>query len=80
MSNPMRLVEADLKSRVINYGENPVDKWCFSNAAIDMNNKGQIMCVKVGNQQSRRIDGAVTTIILYATLQRFRSEFMRFVK
>lgn len=80
MSSPMRLVEADLKSRVINYGENPVDKWCFSNAAIDMNNKGQIMCVKVGNQQSRRIDGAVTTIILYATLQRFRSEFMRFVK
>lgn len=80
MSNPMRLVEADLKSRLINYGNNPVDKWCLSNGAIEVNNKGQQLCVKVDNQPSRRIDGAVTLIILYATLQRFRSEYMRVVK
>lgn len=76
MSSPMRLVEADLKSRLINYGNNPVDKWCLANGAIEVNNKGQQLCVKIGNQPSRRIDGAVTLIILYATLQRFRSEFM----
>lgn len=80
MSNPMRLVEADLKSRLINYGNNPVDKWCLSNGAIEINSKGQILCVKVNNQPSKRIDGAVTLIILYATLQRFRSEFMRYIK
>ena len=80
MSNPMRLVEADLKSRVINYGSNPVDKWCLSNGAIEMNSKGQMLCVKLGNQPSKRIDGAVTLIILYATLQRFRSEYMHYVK
>lgn len=80
MSNPMKLVEADLKSRVINYGNNPIDKWCLSNGAMEMNNKGQILCVKIGNQPSKRIDGAVTLIILYATLQRFRSEYMRSIK
>lgn len=80
MSSPMRLVEADLKSRVINYGSNPVDKWCLSNGAIEMNSKGQMLCVKIGNQPSKRIDGAVTLIILYATLQRFRSEYMHYVK
>ena len=80
MSNPMKLVEADLKSRIINYGQNPIDKWCFGNASMQVNNLGQVMCVKIGNQASRRIDGAVTLIILYATLLRFRSEFMRYVK
>lgn len=80
MSNPMKLVEADLKSRIINYSENPVDKWCLSNASMQINNLGQVMCVKVNNQASKRIDGAVTLIILYATLQRFRSEYMRYVK
>lgn len=80
MSNPMKLVEADLKSRIINYGENPVDKWCLSNASMQVNNLGQIMCVKVNGQASKRIDGAVTLIILYATLQRFRSEYMRYIK
>lgn len=80
MSSPMKLVEADLKSRLINYGNNPIDKWCFSNASMQVNNLGQVMCVKVNNQASHRIDGAVTTIILYATLQRFRSEFARYIK
>lgn len=80
MSNPMKLVEADLKSRVINYANNPIDKWCLSNGAMEINNKGQSLCVKIGNQPSKRIDGAVTLIILYATLQRFRSEYMRSIK
>lgn len=80
MSSPMKLVEADLKSRVINYGQNPIDKWCFGNASMQVNNLGQVMCVKIGSQASRRIDGAVTMIICYATLQRFRSEYMRYVK
>lgn len=80
MSDPMKSVEADLKSRIINYSSNPVDKWCFGNASMQVNNSGDVLCVKINNQPSKRIDGAVTLIILYATFKRFRSEFMRFVK
>ena len=80
MSSPMKWVEADLKSKLINYGLNPVDKWCLGNASIQVDNLGRVMCVKISGQHSRRIDGAVTLIILYATLQRFRSEFMKQVK
>lgn len=80
MSGPMKWVEADLKARLINYGRNPVDMWCFGNASIEIDNLGRVMCVKINKQHSRRIDGAVTTIILYATLQRYRSEFQRYVK
>lgn len=80
MSQPMKLVEADLKSRLIEYGNNPVDEWCFGNASIEVDNLGRVLCVKINGQPARRIDGAVTTIILYATYMRFRSEFMRYVK
>lgn len=80
MSQPMKLVEADLKSRLVEYGNNPVDTWCFGNASIEVDNLGRVLCVKINGQPSRRIDGAVTTIILYATYMRFRSEFMRYVK
>lgn len=80
MSSPMKWVEADLKSKVINYGLNPVDKWCFANASIQVDNLGRVMCVKIQGQHSKRIDGAVTTIILYATLQRFKSEYQRYIK
>lgn len=80
MSGPMKQVESELKGRLINYGRNPIDMWCFGNASIEVDNLGRVMCVKINNQHSRRIDGAVTMIILYATLQRFKSEFMRMVK
>lgn len=80
MSAPMKLVEADLKSRLINYQQNPVDKWCLSNAAMEMDNLGNIMCVKVNNQHEKRIDGAVTLIIAYETFRRFKSDFMMAIK
>ena len=79
LSSPMRWVESDLKSKQINYGNNPIDKWCFSNTSVKINNLGQQLAIKINNQPSRRIDGAVTTIILYATLQRFRSEYMSYI-
>lgn len=80
MSSPMKLVEADLKSRLINYQQNVMDKWCLGNAAMEMDNLGNVMCVKVNNQKAKRIDGAVTLIILYETFRRCRSEFMQAVR
>lgn len=80
MSTPMKLVEADLKSRLINYGNNPMDAWCLGNASMEVDNFGRVLCVKIAGQPNRRIDGAVTLIILYATYIRFRSEFARYIK
>ena len=79
MSSPMKLVEADLKSKLINYNQNAMDKWCLGNAAMEMDNYGNVMCVKVNNQRSKQIDGAVTLIILYETFRRSRNEFMQAV-
>ena len=80
MSNPMRLVEADLKSQLVNYGENPITRWCLGNACVQVDNLGRPMCVKIANQPNKRIDGAVNLIILYATYWRFKGEYMRYVE
>ncbi len=75
MSEPMKLVEKDLKTRLLNYNENPIDKWCFSNAVMDIDNLCRVMCVKM--EETKRIDGAVTTIILYTIFRRHREDFMK---
>lgn len=80
MSNPARLVESELKAHLINYGNNPVDRWCLSNAALKVDNLGRIMVVKINGQHSKRIDGAITLIILYATLQRYKTEYYNLMK
>lgn len=79
MSTPMKWVEAELKKHHINYGNNPVDKWCFANACIKPDNLGRCMCVKPQGNAAKRIDGAVTMIILFATYQRFQAEFDRYI-
>lgn len=77
MSSPMKLVEADLKDRLINFNKNEMDLWCLGNCAIEVDNLGYCMPVKPKNRHSKRIDGAVTLIILYATYKRFRNEIFK---
>lgn len=76
LSNAMKLVEADLKSRLINYNNNDMDKWCLGNCSMQMDNTGQVRPIKINEQQSKRIDGALTFIIIYETFRRYRSDFI----
>jgi phage terminase large subunit-like protein len=80
MSNAMKLLEGDLKARRINYGSNAVDEWCFGNCAVKVSDAGGYMPIKIGGQKSRRIDGAVTCIILWETYRRFKSEYTNYIK
>ena len=76
MSSPMKLLEADIKEELVNYNDNPIDKWCLSNTSVQVFDTGLIMPIKIKGQQAKRIDGAVSMIILYEVLRRYRSEFM----
>ncbi len=78
LSNAMKLCEADLKHRLVNYNRNPIDKWCLGNAGIEVDALGQCMAVKM--ETRKRIDGAVTLIILYEMYRRYRTEFKQIVE
>jgi phage terminase large subunit-like protein len=80
LSNPMKLVEADLRSRLINYNNNPIDKWCLGNTALKIDNIGMIMPVKVLDARNRRIDGALSQIICHAVYMRYRTEYLSIVR
>ena len=76
LSNAMKLVEADFKSRYINYNGNAIDKWCLGNCCCKVDDIGNIQPVKIPAQKAKRIDGAVTLIMVYEMLRRYRSDFM----
>lgn len=75
LSNPMSALESDLRRKVLNYNDNPIDKWCLANTAFKVNNLGMMMPVKVYGQSKNRIDGALGFIIAYAAYGRFKSEY-----
>ena len=80
MSEPMKLVEADLKKKLFCYDDNPIDKYCLENTALVINNKAEIMPVKVQGKDNKKIDGAVTMIIGQRVYIDNRSEFLRLVE
>ncbi|XID91044.1 terminase large subunit [Paenibacillaceae bacterium WGS1546] len=77
MSEPMKLVEADLKSNLIRYNNDSLDKFCLENTAIEVNSKMEQMPIKVQGKEDKKIDGAVTLIICYRVYIDNRSDFLR---
>ena len=72
LNNALLLCEADLKAKLINYNNNPVDRWCLSNACLKVNEQRQALIVKTNNE--KKIDGAVTLVSLYEMYRRYRTE------
>ena len=77
LNNAILLTEADLKARLINYNNNPVDKWCFRNSCLKVNDQRQALVVKTEN--AKKIDGSVTLVSLYEMYRRYRSDLKKLV-
>jgi phage terminase large subunit-like protein len=79
MSYPMKTLERDLNAKLVNYANNPVLKYCFSNTAAEIKNNFIMPC-KIDGQYSRKIDGVVALIILYATLEKNEVVFNQYLR
>nr|DAN16500.1 MAG TPA: Large Terminase [Caudoviricetes sp.] len=64
LSGPMKSLAADLEAKVINYGNNPVLKWCMANVCIDIDRNGNIQPTK-GISPKHRIDGFASLLDSY---------------
>lgn len=78
LSNPMRTLEADLRGKLVNYNNNPVDFWCFKNTGFKLDNLGRIMPCKM--HTTKRIDGTAAALCAYAPYEWFKSEFLTLIK
>ncbi|MBO7735945.1 MAG: terminase large subunit [Methanobrevibacter sp.] len=79
LSNAMKFVEAELKSKNINYRNNEIDRWNLSNCCCEVDNVGNIQPVKSRTQKSKRIDGAVTLIMAFEMYRRYRSDYQTLI-
>ena len=79
LSNAMKLTEADLRARRINFQNNEMDAWCLGNTCCDVDNVGNIQPRKAPGQAARRIDGGVTLIMLEEMYRQYKSDFMKLI-
>lgn len=77
LSNAIKLLEADLTHRLVNFNDNEVDKWCLKNACLKVDNLGQCLIIK--SEPSKRIDGAVCKAILWEMYRQNRTEWRQMI-
>ena len=74
MSSPMKEMAADLAEKKINYGNNPVLKWCLTNTVVKVDTNDNIAPIK-GRNQRQRIDGTVALIDSLVVYQNHREDY-----
>ncbi len=64
LSNPLKMLANDFRSKNIVYNNNPITKWCLTNLAVKTDVNGNIQPIKAVHQ-TRRIDGAMAILDAY---------------
>ena len=75
LSGPCKSLGADLTAKLVVYNDNPIDKWCLFNTAVEIDN---IRPVKT-SVPTRRIDGTMALLDAYVVYQDNLSEYMSMI-
>lgn len=78
LSQPMKALGADLENNLIIYNNNPVDKWCLCNTAVDVDKNDNIQPIKTSKPR-RRIDGTAALLDAYVVLQNNMNDYMSLI-
>ena len=78
LSDPMKQIGADLKSKRINYNNNPITRWCLTNVKADIDKNNNIQPSK-GDNQRRRIDGFAAMLNAYVVYVNEKSDYLRLI-
>lgn len=74
LSNPLKMLANDFKSKKIVYNNNPITKWCLTNLSVKTDVNGNIQPVKAVHQ-TRRIDGAMAILDAYCAYTNNKDEY-----
>jgi len=77
LAGPLRSLGADLEAKRINYGNNPITKWCLSNVAVTEDRNANLLPCKTSSR--RRIDGFAAMLDAYVVLERHLEDYMNLI-
>lgn len=78
LSYPMKSLAAELRSKRVNYNNNPITKWCMTNVRADIDKNDNIQPAKTSNPR-RRIDGFACMLNAYTEYLNSEDEYLRLI-
>lgn len=78
LSGPCKSLGADLEAKKIVYNDNPIDKWCLFNTAVEIDKNDNVRPVKT-SVPTRRIDGTMALLDAYVVYQDNLSDYISII-
>ena len=78
LSGPCKSLGADLEAKRIVYNDNPIDKWCLFNTAVEVDKNDNIRPIKT-SVPTRRIDGTMALLDAYVVYKDNLSEYQSMI-
>lgn len=78
LSGAMKSLGADLDAKLIVYNDNPIDKWCLFNTAVDIDRNDNIQPAKT-SIPTRRIDGTAALLDAYVIYQTYLNDYLTMI-
>ena len=78
LSGPCKSLGADLEAKRVVYNDNPIDKWCLFNTAVEVDKNDNIRPVKT-SVPTRRIDGTMALLDAYVVYQNYLSDYLSII-
>lgn len=75
LSGPTKSLGAELSAKKIVYNDNPIDKWCLFNAAVEVDKNDNIRPIKT-SVATKRIDGTMALLDAYVVYQEYLNDYL----
>jgi phage terminase large subunit-like protein len=77
-SSPLKSMESELKAKKIVYDNNPMLRWCFANAKIQIDRNDNWALVKTSDA-TKRIDGVASLMDAFIVYENHKEEYLNLI-
>lgn len=77
-SSPLKSMEAELKAKKVVYQNNPVLRWCLTNAKVNIDRNDNLALVKTSSP-TKRIDGVASLMDAFIVYENFKEEYLSLI-
>jgi hypothetical protein len=77
-SGPLKSMEAELKAKKVVYENNPILRWCFTNAKISIDRNDNWALVKT-SVPTKRIDGVASLMDAFIVYENHKEEYLNMI-
>lgn len=78
LSSPMQSLGADIKSKKVNYGNNPILVWCLNNVSAERDKNNNVKPIKMSNTK-KRIDGFASLLDAYVIYENHIDDYLNLI-